>query len=131
MADLEKAFSFNQAKAWEPQDALHSPIPSNTRGFCLPNTIKIELVVGKGERRVFAEVVPNQAVYGIEWAMHHTIPQFIRQFVEPWEVKTSANNGRIVFNYWANCVAGKADTFWNAVVNEHAKMMLPKPTIVG
>ena len=66
MAVLEKAFPFNQAKAWEPQDALHNPIPSNTCGFRLPDTIKIERVVGEGERRVFAEVVPDQAVHGIE-----------------------------------------------------------------
>ena len=46
-------------KAWEPQDALHNPIPSNTRGFRLPDTIKIERVVGEGEQRVFAEVVPD------------------------------------------------------------------------
>ena len=70
MADLEKAFPFNQAKAWELQDALHNLIPSNTRGFRLPDTIKVERVVSDGERRVFAEVVLDQAIHGIEWAMH-------------------------------------------------------------
>ena len=126
MADLEKDFPFHQAKAWEPQDALHNPIPSATRGFRLPETIKINRVVAKGEQRVWAEVVPDQAVHGIEWPMHHAIPQFIRKVVDAWEVKTSAKDGIIVFSYWANCVTGKTDTFWNAVVNEHHKDDIPK-----
>ena len=37
------------------------------------------------------------------------------------DVKTSANNGRVVFRYFTDCVTGKASTIWNAVVNGHAK----------
>ena len=90
MADLEKDFPFHQAKAWEPQYALHNPIPSATRGFRLPDTIKIEHVVVKGEQRVWAEVVPDQAVHGIEWPMHHTVLRFIRKVLDAWGVKTFA-----------------------------------------
>ena len=41
--------------------------------------------------------------------------------MELWGVKTATDNGRVVFCYWASCVTGKADTLWNATVNEHAK----------
>ena len=45
----------------------------------------------------------------------------MNQIVNQWEIKTSTNNGRIVFRYFTDCVTGKANTIWNAVVNEHVK----------
>ena len=121
MADLEKPFPFHQAKAWEEQNALHNPVPDRHQGFCLLDTIKVERVVAEGERRQFAKIVPDQAKHGIEWPMHFTIPQFMNQVVNQWDVETSANNGRVVFRYFADCVTSKTKTIWNAVVNEHAK----------
>ena len=48
-ADLEKNFPFRQAKAWEQQDALHSPVPDRRGGFRLPETIRVERVVPERE----------------------------------------------------------------------------------
>ena len=53
--------------------------------------------------------------------MHYTIPQFMDRIVHQWDVKTSVDSGRVVFHYFAQYVAGKSSTLWNAVVNEHAK----------
>ena len=122
MEDLENLFPFNQAKAWEQQDALHNLNPDRRRGFRLPDTIRVERLVPEGERvHQFAEITPDQALHGIEWSMAHIIPQFMNRIVNQWEAKTSANNGRIIFRYFADCVTGKASTIWNAVVNEHAR----------
>ena len=121
MTDLEKAFPFHKAKAWEEQDALHNPVPDRKGGFRLPDTIRMERVVPEEERRQFAKIVPDQAIHGIEWSMHYTISQFMNRIVNQWEVKTSANNSRVVFRYSTDCVTGKASTIWIAVVNEHAK----------
>ena len=121
MADLEKDFPFHIAKRWEPQDALHNPIPSPTRGNRIPDAIKIDRIVPQGEPRMGAEVVPDQAFHGIKWAMHYTIPEISRKVVEAWNVQESADDGIIVFTYWDNCVTGKAKTYWNAVVKEHHK----------
>ena len=121
MADLEKPFSFHQAKALDEQDTLHNPVPDRRGGFRLPDTVMVELVVPEGERRQYAEIVPDQAKHGIERSMHYTIPQFMNRIVNQWDVKTSANNGRVVFRYFTDCVTGKATTIWNAIVNEHAK----------
>ena len=65
--------------------------------------------------------MPDQAIHGIEWAMTHTNLQFLNRVVGQWKVKTSVDNGRIVFPYWTDCVTGRANTIWIAVVNEHAK----------
>ena len=46
------------------------------------------------------------------------------QIVEQRDVKTSADNDRVVFRYWDDCVTSKASTLRNAVVNEHAKETL-------
>ena len=45
----------------------------------------------------------------------------MNRIVNQLDVKTSTNNGRVVFRYFADCVTGKAGTIWSAVVNEHAK----------
>ena len=122
MADLKKPFPFRQAKGWEQQDALHNPVPDRRGGFRLPDTIRVERIVPEGERRQHADIVPDQAIHGIGWSIAYTIPQFMNRIVNQWEVKTSANNGRVVFHYFADCVTGKANTIWRtAVVNEHAK----------
>ena len=109
MADLEKPFPFHQANAREEQDALHNPVPDRQQRFRLPNTIKVERVVAEGQRRKFAEIVPDQAKHGIEWPIHFTIPQFMNQVENQWDVKTSANNCRIVFRYFTDCVTGNAN----------------------
>ena len=84
MADLEKPFSFHQAKALDEQDTLHNPVPDRRGGFRLPDTVMVELVVPEGERRQYAEIVPDQAKHGIEWPMHFTIPQFMNRVVNQW-----------------------------------------------
>ena len=54
-------------------------------------------------------------------AKRHAIPQFINRVINQWKVKTSANNDRVVFRYFADCVTGRANTIWITVVNELAK----------
>ena len=45
----------------------------------------------------------------------------MNRIVNQWDVKTSANNSRVIFCYFTDCVPCKASTIWNAIVNEHAK----------
>ena len=66
MADLEKPCPFHQAKAWEEQDALHNSVTDRQQEFRLPGTVKVERVVPEGQRRQFAEIVPDQGKHGIE-----------------------------------------------------------------
>ena len=87
MADMVKEFTFQQAKHWELQDALHNPVPSPMRGYHLPDTVKVERIVAPGESCVRAEIVPDQTVHGIEWPMHHTIPEFSRKVVDGGKLK--------------------------------------------
>ena len=110
MADLEKHLPLNQSKAWEPQNVLHNPIPNRTGGFRLPDTMRLEHVVAEGQRRQYADIVPDQAIHGIEWAMYHTIPRFLNRIMEQWNIKISADNGRIAFRYLSDCVTGRAGT---------------------
>ena len=53
--------------------------------------------------------------------MHYTLPQFMDRIVNQRGVQTSANNGRVVFHYFAQCLAGCSTTYWKSVVDQHAK----------
>ena len=72
IADLEKPCPFHQAKAWEEQDALHNLVPDRRQGFHLPDTVKVEYAVPEGQRRQFAEIVPDQGKHGYDyWESSH------------------------------------------------------------
>ena len=121
MSDLEKALVFRQAKAWEKKDALFNPVPDEQQGYGQPDTVEVKRQTTPGERKQTARIVPDQAIQGLEWAMHYTVPQFMNKIVDGWKLREESNGGVLIFMYWSMVLQARALTHWNAVVNEHAK----------
>ena len=84
-------------------------------------------IVPQGEQEQYAEIVLDQDSLGIEWAMYHTIPQFMDRVVTAWQVEDLPDNGRVVVVYFTQCLSGRAVTHWKAVVDQHAKTDALKP----
>ena len=90
-----------------------------------PDTIKVSFEVpapGRGAGRtheVTAYIVPDKGLFGAEFALIYTIPQFQEKIQNRLEAAAD-NYVTQLHTLFGNCLQGKASTHWDSVLSNYA-----------
>ena len=107
MSDLVKAQSmpqFNWYTCWMSLGADGTPDKLIKEGLKQPNQIKISFEKNSKDsnsNEITSQVVPNQALFGAEYFLAYTLPNFKSKILTQLSDAQKAD-GPLLFNLWVN-----------------------------
>ena len=110
---------------WTPLNEDGVPTTDLETALKQPETIRLKWgvtetgVSARGRtREVSADIVPDKAILGAEYALIHTIPDFEAK-IRPRLDSTAANFVVQLHDLFGRCLQGKAVTKWNGVLADY------------
>ena len=114
---------FGWVVRWEETDELGRPLEDREAALRQPDRIKVKFDVPDGStraaanREVTAEITPDKGVFGAEFALQFTIPEFTKKIRARLDATDAGFVGKL-FDIFGECLQGKALVKWRAVLLE-------------
>ena len=123
MSDLVKAQNtpqFNWYTCWTSLGADDTPDKLIKEGLKQPDQIKISLEKNSKDlnsKEITGQVAPNQALFGTEYFLAYTLPNFKSKILTRLSDAQKAN-GPLLFNLMGQCFQGVGLTEWTSVITK-------------
>jgi hypothetical protein len=121
MSDHVKAQNmpqFNWYNCWTSLGADGTPDKLIKEGLKQPNCIKISFEKNSKDsnsKEITGQVAPNQALFGTEYFLAYTLPNFKSKILTQLSDAQKAN-GPLLFNLMGQCFEGIGLTEWTSVI---------------
>ncbi len=121
MSDLVKVQDtpqFNWYTCWTPLGADSTPDKLIKEGLKQPNPIKISFKKNSKDsnsKEITGQVAPDQALFGVEYFLAYTLPDFKSKILTRLS-DTQKANGPLLFNLMVQCFQGIGLTEWTSVI---------------
>ena len=126
MSNLLRALQnppFGWVVAWEDTDELGRPLENREAALRQPDRIKVKFDIPDGgvtrqarTREATAEITPDKGLFGAEYALVFTIPEFEKKIRARLD-STAADFAEKLFNIFGDCLQGKALVKWKDVLS--------------
>jgi hypothetical protein len=121
MSDLVKAKNtpqFNWYTCWTSLGAYGKPDKLIKEDLKQPNQIKISFKKNSKDlnsKEITGQVAPNQALFGAEYFLAYTLPNFKSKILTCLSDAQKANNP-LLFNLMGQCFQGVGLTEWTSII---------------
>ncbi len=128
MSDLVKAQNtpqFNWYTCWMSLGADGTPDKLIKEGLKQPDWIKISLKKKSKDlnsKEITSQVALNQALFGAEYFLVYTLPDF-KSKILTWLLDVQKANGPLVFNLMGQCFQGIGLTEWISIIVKQCPSM--------
>ena len=117
----QKESPFGWYYAWEKLNGIGEPEKDIESGLKQPDTIKVTWDQPDGGRAgstrgITAYVVPDKGIFGAEYSLIYTIPDFKQKVVARLDT-TQADHGNRLFDLFGQCLQGPAATKWKSILD--------------
>lgn len=126
MSNLLRALQnppFGWVVAWEDTDELGRPLENREAALRQPDRIKVKFDIPDGgvtrqagTREATAEITPDKGLFGAEYALVFTIPEFEKKIRARLD-STAADFAEKLFDIFGDCLQGKALVKWKDVLS--------------
>ena len=108
--------------SWVPLNEDSLPNLTHSSAFKQPETIRVrwDEATKDSKREVVADIVPDRGLFGCEYAMIHTFPEFEKRIVARLDDTDEKAHGKMLYSLMNRCFQGKALTKWTKVADKVA-----------
>jgi hypothetical protein len=118
LVNVQNTPQFNWCTRWTSLGADGTPNKLIKEGLKQPNWIKISFKKNSKDsnsKEITSQIVPNQALFGAEYFLAYTLPDF-KSKILTWLLDAQKTNGPLLFNLMGKCFQGVGLTELTSVV---------------